>query len=61
MDRRPLKKGTLIDYCGEIAEVLYDDGGDRIEVVIDGSIQSWYWRFEGVECKVVDVEPDYQI
>ena len=55
---RPLKKGTLIDYCGEIAEVVCDDGGSRIKVKIDGTTQLWYWKFEGVECVVVDSNSD---
>ncbi len=58
MTQRPLKKGTLIDYCGEIAEVVFDNGGSQIEVKIDDTYQVWYWEFEGVECFVVDSNND---
>jgi hypothetical protein len=56
--KRPLKPGTLIDYCGEIAEVVFDNGGSKIDVKIDNTYQSWYWKFEGVECIVVESNSD---
>jgi len=37
------------------AEVVHDDGGDKIRVKCDGLTQNWYWKFEGVECKIISV------
>jgi len=50
---RPLPPGSVVDYCGERGVVVYDDGGDRIEVDCDGYRQNWYWEFEGVSCTII--------
>lgn len=55
---RPLAPGTIIDYSGELATVFRDQGDDTIEVSIDGRIQRWRWKFEGVECSVVSSPVD---
>lgn len=53
--QRPLPMGSVIDYCGERATVLSDDGGPTVEVMADGFIQRWFWKFEGTSCTVVSV------
>lgn len=55
--RRPLKKGTVLDYCGMLATVVDDDGGPRLTVSCEGHVQRWNWTFEGVSCKVLSVPP----
>lgn len=54
---RPLPPGAIIDYCGEKATVIFDDGGRTVSVRADGFRQNWYWDLEGVACTVVSV-PD---
>lgn len=53
--RPPLKPGTRIDYSGEKATVVHDDGGDTLDVQVDGMSKPmrWYWKFDGVECTVI--------
>lgn len=51
--RRALRAETTIDYCGSVATVLADDGGDQLTVICEGYVQRWYWKFEGAECTVV--------
>lgn len=52
--RTPLPAGTIIDYCGERAEVLPgDSGGPFINVRVDGCDTRWSWSFEGENCTVV--------
>lgn len=50
--RQPLTKGTIIEFCGE-AEVIHDEGGDRLTVRLDSFEMCWRWEFEGVCCSVV--------
>lgn len=50
---RPLPAGTLIEYCGERATVIEDQGGACVMVNVDGFKQEWQWCFEGEECKVL--------
>ena len=45
--RQPLPKGTIIEFCGEQAEVLRDEGGDRLTVRVDSFEMDWRWEFEG--------------
>jgi len=51
--RQPLPKGTIIEFCGEEAEVIRDRGGDRLTVRVDTFEMDWRWEFEGVCCSVV--------
>lgn len=53
---RPLRKGTLIDYCGHRAVVFRDTGGPQLTVEIEGIYMSWDWSFEGIDCTVVSEE-----
>ena len=50
---RPLPKGTEIDYRGEPATVIEDDGGSTIIVEWYGIKQTWFWEFDGHECSIV--------
>ena len=52
---RPLPPGAVIDYCGERATVICDDGGRTVSVRVDGFRQNWCWDLEGVSCTVVSV------
>lgn len=54
--RSPLPAGTLIEYCGERAVIVSDDGDNQVTVEVDGSIMRWWWRFDGVECQVVGAD-----
>lgn len=54
--RLALPKGTKVDYCGMLAVVVADQGGDSLTVLCEDHVQRWYWCFEGVECTVL--EPD---
>jgi hypothetical protein len=54
-ERLPLLPGTMIEFCGEEAEVVYDSGGSSLEVAIDGTIQKWRWELEGVQCSVISL------
>lgn len=53
--RKPLPAGAVIEYMGEEATVLADQGGERIEVEVDGHRQRWWWTFEEVSCTVVSL------
>lgn len=55
-NRQPLAKGTQIEYCEMNAIVVKDDGGDRIVVNCEGSIQRWWWTFEEKSCELVSQE-----
>lgn len=52
-ERAPLKPGTVIDYCGERAEVVSDDGSHKLTVNCCGDVMDWYWNYDGCECVVV--------
>ena len=53
---RPLKKGTIIDYCGHRATVVIDYGpGNKIDVSVDGMRMLWHWHYDGAECKVISL------
>jgi hypothetical protein len=54
---RPLPKGTKIEYYGQEAVILNDDGSDLIDVICEGICEKWWWEFNGVECTVISV-PD---
>lgn len=53
--KRPLPAGTKIEYCELPAVVVFDDGGDRIEVNTDEGRQTWWWCLSGQECRVVEL------
>lgn len=53
--QRPLPPGSIIDFCGETATVICDQGGSTISVLADGFRQNWYWIFEGTTCTVISV------
>jgi hypothetical protein len=51
---RPLPAGTQIEYCGIRATVVRDNGGASVQVEVAGEGRmSWWWKFQGEECKVV--------
>lgn len=51
---RPLPAGSQIDYCDIRASIIRDDGGSSVEVEIPGEGRmSWYWKFQGEECKII--------
>lgn len=52
---RPVPKGAIIEFCGEQATVVQDDGGPTITVNDGVCIQQWYWVFEGEPCRVVSL------
>lgn len=51
--RRALRAGTEIDYCGMLATVVADSGGEQLTVKCEGHVQPWRWTFEGESCMVV--------
>jgi hypothetical protein len=54
MLRVPFTAGDEIEYCGEKAIIVSDNGGARIDVLVDGdSFQTWYYDFEGEKCSLV--------
>ncbi len=55
--RAALPPGTVIEYMGEEATVLEDNGGDCLTVQCYGDRQKWRWTFEDVSCTVVSM-PD---
>lgn len=59
-DRQPLPAGSQIEYMGEFAIVVADNGGPSLLVECDGVQQEWMWSFEGTECRVVGVPPSGQ-
>lgn len=56
--REPLPRGTMIEFCGDIAEVIRDVGGDSLTVKLDSVEMDWRWEFEGVCCSVVSWPED---
>lgn len=54
MTRIPFNPEDVIEYCGERAIVVSDDGGSRIRVIVDDIFQNWYFEFEGEQCKPVE-------
>jgi hypothetical protein len=44
---RPLPAGAVIDFAGEIGVVVREFGESRLDVLVDGAVHPWYWRFEG--------------
>jgi len=51
---RPLPAGSQIEYCDIRASIIRDDGGSSVEVEIPGEGRmSWYWQFQGDECKII--------
>lgn len=54
-DREALPAGAVIDYRGEEATVVADQGGSELDVEVDGHRQRWQWTFEGVSCTVVSL------
>lgn len=54
-EQRPLPTGSVIEYQGECATVVRDDGGNSLVVQVDDSTQQWFWTFEGVSCTVVSI------
>lgn len=54
--RLPLPPGTVIEYCGDLAVVVRDPGGEgRVTVKVRGRVTHWRWTFEGVSCSVVSL------
>ena len=53
--RSALPVGSEIDYMGERAVVVADDGGPSLLVEADGIGQEWMWEFEGKLCTVVSI------
>lgn len=51
-DVRPLPPGAIIEYMGDYATVVADDGGPSLIVESDGNRQEWLWVCEGVACTV---------
>jgi hypothetical protein len=52
--RTPLEPGTIISYLGVEAEVINDEGGPTLDVLVYGiSKQEWFWIFDGKPCQVV--------
>lgn len=56
--KRPLPPGTAIEHLGVAATVIQDKGGDTLEVLSDGFIQTWQWVFEGAACRPLWIEPE---
>lgn len=42
---RPLPAGVVLEFCGEIGVVVRDAGSSRLDVMVDGAVQPWYWLF----------------
>jgi hypothetical protein len=53
--KRPLPPGSVIEFCGEEATVISDNGGHKITVNAGGFEVEWYWKFQDVSCTVVYV------
>ena len=53
-ERMPLVAGTEIEYRGQMATVVKDDGGDTLVVDCENTTQKWSWYLDGYECTVVD-------
>lgn len=54
-NRTPLPAGAVINFCDELATVVRDTGGEKLDVLADGYVQPWYWTFEGESCAVVSL------
>lgn len=53
---RPLPAGTVIEYCGDRATVVRDDGGSSLTVDCgEDGFQKWAWTLEGVTCTVISL------
>jgi len=52
---RPLPCGSIIEYLGQQAIVISDDGGEKITVNAEGERQEWFWEFEGESCKIISI------
>ena len=50
---RPLPAGAEIEYMGETATVVADNGGPSLIVESEGIRQEWMWVFEDTECTIV--------
>lgn len=60
--KRPLPPGAVIEFCGDHAVVVHDDGGDsRLTVELDGQRHLWWWTFEGASCSVVSMPETLQL
>ncbi len=54
--RLPLPAGAVIEYCGDLAVVVRDPGGEgRLTVKVRGLVTRWRWTHEGVSCSVVTI------
>jgi len=53
--RAALPVGSEIDYMGERAVVVADDGGPSLLVDVDGIAQEWMWEFEGQPCTTISL------
>ena len=54
--RLPLSVGAVIEYCGDLAVVVRDPGGEgRLTVKVRGCVTQWRWTHEGVSCSVVSI------
>ena len=51
---RPLPPGSKIEYMGEPATVVADNGGPSFIVEINGIRQERLWCFDGTECTVLE-------
>lgn len=49
---RPLPKGSLVEFAGERAKVVRDDGS-TIKVIQAGQHMTWHWKFQGETVKVL--------
>lgn len=49
---RPLPKGSLVEFAGERAKVVRDDGS-TIKVIQAGQHMTWHWTFQGETVKVL--------
>lgn len=54
---RPLKPGTVISYADIQATVVCDHGIGSVDVLCEGTRQTWRWTLDGEDCQVVSVPP----
>lgn len=47
-----LKPGTVIDFMGQQATVVEDEG-ITLYVEVDGCLEYWFWSLDGIECTIV--------
>ena len=52
---RPLPAGAEIEYMGERATVVADNGGASLLVESDGIRQEWMWEFDGTPCVLISM------